>query len=378
MKKILLFMLLFVNLQIVIKEHAFMFKAGADVMAQHMYQEPGDNCYDKEIGWYRSPLSNCKYPAVSVRGGGGSSVEFVQNPNTDEETDDDSVVKKTGTEGKKGEEKKEKTKTIDKDVKPDKKVVEVFLRPVKITLPPKPNVPKYVPVHRLAAIMAALGYSGDAENFLKELNNNGWYIADDEAKKLGLNLHDLTGLDAMLLKSNDGESYVLVFAGTNITSVADIATDLQQFFEGKAPQYASALSLALKLNDLLADKNLTFIGHSLGGGLATLASLMTGRYAITFNPAALNNLMACGVFAERLLTGNKFDTSKIYNYVMQGTDWQKTDPLQIINMHPNTTIGFYIGERVNVTNYTGGSGHSINTMVDNFPVDGILYERVYR
>lgn len=355
-----------------------MFKAGADVMAQHMYQEPGDNCYDKEIGWYRSPLSNCKYPAVSVRGGGGSSVEFVQNPNTDEETDDDSVVKKTGTEGKKGEEKKEKTKTIDKDVKPDKKVVEVFLRPVKITLPPKPNVPKYVPVHRLAAIMAALGYSGDAENFLKELNNNGWYIADDEAKKLGLNLHDLTGLDAMLLKSNDGESYVLVFAGTNITSVADIATDLQQFFEGKAPQYASALSLALKLNDLLADKNLTFIGHSLGGGLATLASLMTGRYAITFNPAALNNLMACGVFAERLLTGNKFDTSKIYNYVMQGTDWQKTDPLQIINMHPNTTIGFYIGERVNVTNYTGGSGHSINTMVDNFPVDGILYERVYR
>ena len=50
-------MLLFVNLQIVIREHDFMFKAGADVMAQHMYQEPGDNCYDAEIGWYHSDTS---------------------------------------------------------------------------------------------------------------------------------------------------------------------------------------------------------------------------------------------------------------------------------------------------------------------------------
>ena len=64
-----------------------MFKAGADVMAQHMYQEPGDNCYDKEIGWYRSPLSNCKYPAVSVRGGGGSSFEFVQGGDDNIDTD---------------------------------------------------------------------------------------------------------------------------------------------------------------------------------------------------------------------------------------------------------------------------------------------------
>ena len=42
------------------------------------------------------------------------------------------------------------------------------LIPIKITLPPIPNVSKYVPVHRLAAIMAALGYS-DASYFAKEL-----------------------------------------------------------------------------------------------------------------------------------------------------------------------------------------------------------------
>ena len=52
MKKILLFMLLFVNLQIVIKVHTIMFKAGADVMAQHMYQEPGDNCFEPVYKFY--------------------------------------------------------------------------------------------------------------------------------------------------------------------------------------------------------------------------------------------------------------------------------------------------------------------------------------
>jgi hypothetical protein len=27
-----------------------------------MYQEPGDNCYDEEIGWYPSPFSSCEEP----------------------------------------------------------------------------------------------------------------------------------------------------------------------------------------------------------------------------------------------------------------------------------------------------------------------------
>ena len=43
---------------------------------------------------------------------------------------------------------------------------------------------------------------------------------------------------------------------------------------------------------------LTFVGHSLGGGLAALSSKLTGRDAITFNPASLSgnvNVIASAV-----------------------------------------------------------------------------------
>ncbi|MBR6196291.1 MAG: hypothetical protein IKQ72_01680 [Bacteroidaceae bacterium] len=42
---------------------------------------------------------------------------------------------------------------------------------------------------------------------------------------------------------------------------------------------------------------------------------------------------------------------------------------------PNTHVGSYVGHRIDVTNYTNGSAHGIKNMVDNFPEDGILYER---
>ena len=82
MKKILLFMLLFVNLQIVTSECDFFVTAGMEAKAQHMHQEPGDNCYDSEFGWYHSPFSDCrdtevvavaKFEDATIRGQGGGS-----------------------------------------------------------------------------------------------------------------------------------------------------------------------------------------------------------------------------------------------------------------------------------------------------------------
>ena len=64
MKKFLLFLLLFVNLQIVMHEDEVVLNAGMEAAAQHMYKEPGDNCYDEEIGWYRSSLISCEGAVV--------------------------------------------------------------------------------------------------------------------------------------------------------------------------------------------------------------------------------------------------------------------------------------------------------------------------
>ena len=59
MKRFLLLLVLFVNIQIVITRENIQMTSSSLVCAQHMTQEAGDNCYDEEIGWYKSPFPNC-------------------------------------------------------------------------------------------------------------------------------------------------------------------------------------------------------------------------------------------------------------------------------------------------------------------------------
>ena len=49
-----------------------------------------------------------------------------------------------------------------------------------------------------------------------------------------------------------------------------------------------AIDNARKLSKELKNSELTFVGHSLGGGLAAAASMATGRAAITFNRASVS------------------------------------------------------------------------------------------
>ena len=49
-----------------------------------------------------------------------------------------------------------------------------------------------------------------------------------------------------------------------------------------------AIDNARKLSKELKDSELTFVGHSLGGGLAAAASMATGKAAITFNRASVS------------------------------------------------------------------------------------------
>ena len=57
---------------------------------------------------------------------------------------------------------------------------------------------------------------------------------------------------------------------------------------GLSSHYARAASNAKLLSQGL-DAPLGFTGHSLGGGLAALAALVTGKNAITFNAASLSS-----------------------------------------------------------------------------------------
>lgn len=58
---------------------------------------------------------------------------------------------------------------------------------------------------------------------------------------------------------------------------------------GCSSQYDEAVSLAKIISKDVGDNELTFLGHSLGGGLAAISSLATGRHATTFNPASISD-----------------------------------------------------------------------------------------
>ena len=103
--------------------------------------------------------------------------------------------------------------------------------------------------------------------------------------KLGEN-----GLQSTIFQRTNAKTgkteYAYVFAGTN--SIEDGIEDISQVTLG-APQYNVAIDNARKLSNELKDSELTFVGHSLRGGLAAAASMATGKAAITFNRASVSD-----------------------------------------------------------------------------------------
>lgn len=58
---------------------------------------------------------------------------------------------------------------------------------------------------------------------------------------------------------------------------------------GVSPQYSEALDIANKIQNDITEE-LTFVGHSLGGGLSAACAFAIGGQAVTFNPAGVSPL----------------------------------------------------------------------------------------
>jgi len=104
--------------------------------------------------------------------------------------------------------------------------------------------------------------------------------------------NDFIGFSSMLFhKQADGiQYYAYCTEGTDIFSIKDWYSNIHQWFNGDAPQYSYSIFLAKLIDYAIGDKAvLWFIGHSLGGGLASNNALVTGRHAITFNAAGLHS-----------------------------------------------------------------------------------------
>lgn len=92
---------------------------------------------------------------------------------------------------------------------------------------------------------------------------------------------------AKLYKNAETNDYMIAFRGTD--EGADWTHNFAQAAGLESGQYKAAMNLAKQASDLMpSGSKLTFVGHSLGGGLASAASTVTGLPATTFNAAGLS------------------------------------------------------------------------------------------
>lgn len=116
----------------------------------------------------------------------------------------------------------------------------------------------------------------------------GWRVSKRKFENVNY-IDDGSGFKSKLYERTiDGKTeYVYATAGTDGLSMKDWKNNVQQF-EGKSQQYKISKYNAEKISDALYDRELTFVGHSLGGGLAAANAANTSnrkRLAMTFNAA---------------------------------------------------------------------------------------------
>ena len=199
------------------------------------------------------------------------------------------------------------------------------------------NPVKYVdpdgcePTKDEAAAIAAHVY-GDQD---KDILIGGWQVSK---LKIGIKYDNTaSGFKSQLYERVvDGvvTEYVYATAGSD-NDVRDWIANVTQL-TGLSYQYLESGRNAIAISDALSDKELNFVGHSLGGGEAALNSILTssqsliGRKAITFNAAGVSN-------ATKFLLGGITALTKPENNITAYITI--TDPLNNIQNNNTNIIG---------------------------------------
>lgn len=128
------------------------------------------------------------------------------------------------------------------------------------------------------------------------------------------NPDEKSGFKATVFQKEDAA--VLAFAG-NESKFRDWLTNLKQGIGLDTAQYRQAVAFAQECKVHFGN-NLTLTGHSLGGGLATLACAATGTLAVVFNPAGVHSrtFRRIGVDPEKFRAAA--DAGLVRAYVVKG------------------------------------------------------------
>jgi hypothetical protein len=153
---------------------------------------------------------------------------------------------------------------------------------------------------------------------------------------------------------------VLQFEGTNFGDLADVNADVAQAMGNDEAFYNQAIDIATRVNQH-SGGNVIFSGHSLGGGLATAASLATGAPAVVSNPAGVHPDTVADALADRGLAFEDAD-GNITTYVVDG---------DLLTELQDATEGFNGQNADSLAAILNGVGHGLNLSQDDvqFPTD---------
>lgn len=150
-----------------------------------------------------------------------------------------------------------------------------------------------------------------------------------------------TGLKSVLLQKGYSEEYIYAFAGTSNTT--DWKENAKQI-GGFSNQYEQALENAEKIIDYLPmNSNISFTGHSQGGGEAAACAYKFGKKAVTFNPAGMS------VITKILNTTKSSFSSNIHSYIyltdMLNIVQELTSYFPFLSLQADGTI-HYVWDRI--------------------------------
>ncbi|SUJ10992.1 RHS repeat-associated core domain [Sphingobacterium spiritivorum] len=190
-----------------------------------------------------------------------------------------------------------------------------------------------------------------AKNVYGDKKDPGYLVGGWKVSNVGKDLplvNEESGFKSAVYErtSNGVTEYVYATAGTD--DKQDVKHDALQPV-GMSSQYnKESKSIVGELKKRIGDSELTFTGHSLGGGLAEANSISTGDKAITFNAAGVSPLTSG--------TNRKSNTDA---YIMT------TDPLNAVQM---TTVIPSAGGKKHWLQPRSASGvyngHSINSVIE--------------
>ena len=197
------------------------------------------------------------------------------------------------------------------------------------------------------AVLASDVYERNAGNL-----PDGWTRIDPDNIPPELRAHGITrdllidediGYDAAIYQSEDGE-YVVAFRGTDGDDPVEARRDhfnanLPQNAGFESEQYNRAVELVERMKEAAPEGELSVTGHSLGGGLASVAALANEVPATTYDPAGIhpNTLERYGAdpaLAEQYITGYYVDGEILSNDVL---------PVQIAGVWTRQTMQEPIG-----------------------------------